>query len=216
MLLPLTLLLACSWLATWRRSFRLRFTRVLPLIFATIIENFGVALCSCAYLGDSVTPPIFQRSFVAFARVVVSAIPKSGVWTAGSASAYTLSPQTWATRLGEHVCPPATILTLAMSQTSQTAFLFGFIRAHRCRCWRCLSTWTESPSATASRARLVSMPPLCASQRKRVTIRPRYTNELVEQIIDLIVAAVTKIDCINAPGLRQLHVDLDYVANCCR
>jgi hypothetical protein len=38
----------------------------------------------------------------------------------------------------------------------------------------------------------------------------------VEQVIDLIVTAVSKIECINAPGLRQLHVDLDYVVNCCR
>jgi hypothetical protein len=54
------------------------------------------------------------------------------------------------------------------------------------------------------------------SRSVRVTIWIRYTNELIEQTVELIVSAVTKIDCINAPGLRQLHVDLDYVANCCR
>jgi hypothetical protein len=35
-------------------------------------------------------------------------------------------------------------------------------------------------------------------------------------MVALIVAAVSKIDCINAQGLRQLHIDLDYVGNCCR
>jgi hypothetical protein len=44
----------------------------------------------------------------------------------------------------------------------------------------------------------------------------RYTGQLVEHVIALIVTAVSKIECINPLGLRQLHVDLDYVVNCCR
>ena len=49
-----------------------------------------------------------------------------------------------------------------------------------------------------------------------VTLCGSYTSQLVEQALSLVVAAVSKIECINACGVRQLLVDLDYVANCCR
>ena len=66
---------------------------------------------------------------------------------------------------------------------------------------------------TSSKSPFISLRPL---NHHSFRILSRYSSELVEQVAALIVAAVSQIESINALGLRQLHVDLDYVANCCR
>ena len=141
---------------------------------------------------------------MSFARVVVAAVSKAAAWTAGGIGSFAPSPQTWATRLGEHVGQPLRALMLHLHH--------GFSLKPCCRCWLYPSTWTEQALATAS-SWLPSLRPL---NHHSFRILSRYSSELVEQVAALIVAAVSQIESINAQGLRQLHVDLDYVANCCR
>jgi hypothetical protein len=49
---------------------------------------------------------VLQRSFISFVRSVAAAVSKAPAWTAGGIASFAPSPQTWATRLGEHVHPP--------------------------------------------------------------------------------------------------------------
>ena len=64
---------------------------------------------------------VLQRSFVSFVRVVAAAVPKAPAWTAAGIASFAPSPQTWATRLGEHVRPPLALFHAATASMTLTS-----------------------------------------------------------------------------------------------
>jgi len=197
---------------------------VVVVVMMMMMMMMMIIIIIIIIMAITVIPTPLQRAFLSFVKGALAAVAKASSWMAGGGGSFAPSPQTWATRLGEHVCFPSPSshthtreCTHAHTQARARAHTHTPAAARPARAlgrrWhrRRHHVRTTPPPSIPPSIHLPLFPSL-----HNCNIVRRYTSVLVEQAVALVVAAMGRIESVNAAGARQLLVDLDYVANCCR